>query len=341
MTDQEKTAAELAEEERQAAIARGDIVEDTDEEESDEDDVQDTDTSDSGDVGEGAEGSGESDDEDEEDDAEDSADGDAEASDEDAADDPEGEDKPKPIMIPKARFDEAARKAKDKADALQAKLDKLESQHEKEVVDTDLATLETEIETLEDEWTAELLEGELDKAKAVQKQIRTKRKLLNTKMLTQQSQQTGNAAIEQIRFDHQLAEVEARYPQLNPDHADVNVDLINEVNEMMSMYTAGGFTHTKALQKAVYYVIRDEDAEPTKDPAIEKSKRGQKARKAVSKAAKQSPPDITKAGRDSDKGGKGDGLPDVTKMSPEQFAKLSDAELAKLRGDTLSDEEAA
>lgn len=344
MTDTEKTAAEIAEEEQQAAIARGDIIE---EDNPDEDDVpKDNDAADE-ELDDGAGGDGEADDDAGPGDDADADDEGAGADDEgtDAADsgdeEPDGEEKAKPIMIPKARFDEANKKAKDKSDALQAKLDKLEAEHKQEIVDTDLSTLETEIETLEDQWTAELLEGELEKAQAVQKQIRAKRKSLNTKMLTQQSQQTGNAAIEQIRFDHQLAEVESRYPALNPDHADVNTDLINEVNELMSVYTAGGFTHSAALQKAVHYVIRDDDAAPTKDPVIEKSKRSQKARKAVDKAAKASPPDITKAGRDSDKGGKGDGLPDVTKMSPEQFAKLTDQELAKMRGDTLSDEEAA
>jgi hypothetical protein len=349
MTDTEKTAAEIAEEERQAAIARGDIIDETDEDETDADDVQSTDAdADEPVVEDDADGDTTDDGDESDDGAEESANVDAESStDVDAADAAEEDggaesEKPKTIMIPKARFDEAARKAKDKAEGLQAKLDKLEKSHEEEVVDTDLAALETEIETLEDDWTAQLLEGELEKAQALQKQLRTKRKALTTQMLTQQSQRTGNAAIEQIRFDHQLAQVEATYPQLNPDHEDVDNDKINEVNELINVYTTAGFTHTAALQKAVHYVVpADPDTPVTKDPEVEKKRRGTKARKAVNKAAKASPPDITKAGRDSDKGGRGDGLPDVTKMSPEQFAKLSETDLAKLRGDTLSEEEAA
>lgn len=351
MTD--KTAAELAEEERQAAIARGDIIDDSDDEDENDDDndddVRDSDDDAEEDVGDGDDDSGDSEDGDDDDDDEDSDDDDESEDDDDDAEDDDGEaddkdekdEKPKPIMIPKARFDEANKKAKDKADKLQAKLDKLEKDHAQEQTDTDLEELEGELETLEDQWAEQLLEGELEKAKAIQKQIRGKRKTLTTKQLTQQSQQTGNAAVEQIRFDHQLAAVEAKYPQLNPDHEDVNPELIEEVNELMSMYTAGGHTVTSALQKAVHYVIRDEDAPNSKDQKTEKSKRSHKARKAVNKAAKSSPPNINKAGRDSDKGGRGDGLPDVTKMSPEQFAKLDEKDLAKLRGDVLSDEEAA
>lgn len=347
MTD--KTAAELAEEERLAAIARGDIVDDDDDAgDNDDDDVGDDESDDDESDGEGTAEGDSTDGDDETDDGEaDADDGDDESDDGGEDDDAEGDDdddkgkKPKAIMIPKARFDEAQRKAKKKADALQEKLDAHERGKAQEQTDTAIEELETELETLEDAWAAELLEGELEKSKVIQKQIRVKRKALTTKQLTQAGQQTGNAAVEQIRFEHQLARIEADYPQLNPDHEDVNNDLVNEVNALMDVYIAAGHTHSSALQKAVHYVVRDDDAPNTKDQDTERSKRGHKARKAVNKAAKKSPPNITKAGRDSDKGGKGDGLPDVTKMSPEQFAKLSEGELAKMRGDVLSDAEAA
>ncbi len=357
--DDQKTASELAEEERLAAIARGDIIDDDaddddtgdddgdddtgDDDGDDDDDVGDDNDDDAGDDDAGDDEGDPSDDDDAGDDDDDSDDDDASDSDDDDAGDDEGKGKGKKegIMIPKARFDEAQKKAKAKADKLQERLDALETGKAQEKTDDDLGTLNTEIEDLEDKWEAELLEGELIKAKGFRKQLNAKRKELFTLQSAQQSQQTGNAAVEQIRFDHQLAAMEAKYPQLNPDHEDVDPVLIEEVNDLMSVYTSAGHTHTSALQKAVHYVIRDDDAKPSKDQKTERSRRGHKARKAVNKASKKSPPNINKAGRDSDKGGKGDGLPDVTKMTPEQFAKLSDKELAKMRGDVLSEQEAA
>jgi hypothetical protein len=145
-----------------------------------------------------------------------------------------------------------------------------------------------------------------------------------------------------MRFDAQLAQFEAKYPAINPDSNDFNQNLADEVAEMLAVYKASGFTAAAALNKAVHYVVPN-DNEPIagEDPNIVRSRRGQQARKRVAKTVKKAPPDISKTGRDSDKLGTGDGLPDITKMSPEQFDKLSESDLKKMRHDSLSDEEAA
>jgi hypothetical protein len=336
-----QTAEELAAEERQAAIARGDIIEGDDQPATD--------------IGEGGSAASEaamhrSDGDDgvpaQADDAgEDIGVPDGGTADGDAAASAEG--KTKPIMIPKARFDEAAQKAKDKVAALQTKLNALEKSHARQTTDADLSTLEKDLDTLEDKYEAHLLEGELDQARAVRHDIRNKRKVISQAEALKLSQSTGNAAVEQIRFDHQLAAVEAKYPQLNPDHEAANPELINEVIEMMQVYQSTGFTATAALQKAVHYIVRSpaNGEGKTVDVEAEKNKQAASARTAVAAALAASPPNINKAGKDSDKGGKGsDGMPDVSKMSPAQFSKWLDSDpaaVARMRGDSLSSSQEA
>jgi len=305
----EKTAEELAAEEAAAAKARGDIVEEGEESvEEGEESVEEGEES----VEEGEE----------------SVEGGEESVEEEVAE-------RKPILIPKARFDQAQKAARERAELAEAKLAALEARQPVKAADTD--ALRTEISALQDKYEDLLIEGERDRAREVRKQVDDKREELIEQRLTQQSQATGNAAVEQMRFDMQLAQIEAKNPSLNPDSGAYDEVLATEVSEVLSAFKARGYTATAALQKAVHYVVRTDDT-TAEDPDIKRSQRGQQARKAVAAAAKKAAPDLTKVGRSS---AKDDGLPDVTKMTPEQFAKLDEAALSKLRGDSLASGEAA
>lgn len=347
MPGEEKTEAELQAEERELAIARGDIIPDDEEGKPDDDGP--------GEVSEGeGDGGGETPADDDPDDgdekpAEEAGDPEGGEGDGEAGDGEAGEEggEEKPIMIPKARFDEAQQKARDKLSALQTKLAKTEADHQVATTTADVEALEAEIDVLEGKWESHLMEGELDKAQAVRKEMRQKENKKTQTLLTQQSQQTGNAAVEQIRYETKLAMYETKYPVLNPDSDDYNKAVETEVGELKDAFELQGWGSTAALERAIKYAIPKEtpQAEEEKpDPSIRKQQRAHQARKEAAAAAKATPPDSSKAGRDSDKGGKGDGLPDVGKMTPDQFAKWSSddpAALAKLRGDTLSTEEAA
>lgn len=253
------------------------------------------------------------------------------------------EEEEAPITIPKARFDEAQRKARERNKELELKIADYEAKAAKEAAQVDTSALATEIEELSDKHEDFLLEGELEKARAVRKIRDAKQNELFDQRLAQQSQVTGTAAVEQMRFDAQLAQFEAKFPAINPDSDDFDQEITNEVNTLLTAFKANGFTNTAALNKAIHYVIREDSDKPviTEDPALVRSKRSQQARKRVAKVVKKSPPSLADKGRDSDKTGSGDGLPDVTKMTPEQFDELSEADLKKLRHDRLTDEEAA
>lgn len=245
-----------------------------------------------------------------------------------------------PIMIPKSRFDEVQHKAREREAELQRRLVAAEERKQKETSNENVTAMEEELDKLDTQYAELLLEGDMDKAAAVRKQWRQKQNDLFDIRLEQRSSMASKQAIETMRFDRQLAEYEVKYPVINPDSDAFDQEVANEVAELMGAFEATGWNAVAALNKAVKYVIHEDTnaPAPSVDPDVVRTKRKVAARKKVAEVVDKSPPDITDKGRDSDKVGTGDGLPDVTKMSPEQFAQLTDAQLRKLRGDTIDQE---
>jgi len=324
----EKTAEELAAEDLAMRRARGDFAEE--EQELDEDTAE-ANAEDGGDDGTDAEA------EDSEDGAEPDGGENSEPDQEEAEPEADGPD----IKIPKARFDEAQRKAREKVAALESQLKQAEQQLEKKVESEDVENLRSQISELEDKYEDHLLEGEVKEARAIRTELRQLQDQLTSTVLQQHSQRTGRATIEQIRYDTQLAAYEAKYPAINPDSDAFNTEVANEVSDLMDAFQQKGYTSTAALNKAVHYVLKPleqaSEQEDKPDPDVMRNKRATRARKNAAEAARKSPPDMSKAGTDSDKSGARDGLPDISKMTPEQFDKLSPEQLAKLRGDTLEE----
>jgi hypothetical protein len=243
------------------------------------------------------------------------------------------------IMVPKGRLDEALHKARQREEELQRRLTAAEERKKSETVTADVSAMEQELDELDAKYAELLLEGELEKASSVRKQWRQKQNDMFDIRLEQRSTLASKQAIESMRFDRQLAEYEVKFPVINPDSELFSEEVATEVADLMSAFEAKGWNPVAALNKAVKYVIREEASAAGIDPEVVRAKRSVTARKKVADVARRSPPDITGQGRDTDKVGTGDGLPNVTKMTPEQFAKLSDAQLRKLRGDTLTDQE--
>ena len=319
----EMSSEEQVEQDRLDAIKRGDFVEDIDEIETE-------------DVDRGDEV------EDEEVVAEDDEEEEIVEEEVVATEDEEEEEDEEPITVPKARFDEVQRKSRDKITALEARLKSLETTKHLETDQGKLETLEQEIEAEQDKYEDLLMEGELQQARAIRKSYSAKQKELNNLTLQTNSQLTSSAAVEQTRFDIKLAQFEATHPEINPDADEFDESVAEEVAEVLSAFKARGYTATAALHKAVHYVLPEiSESAPRKDPNVIKEQRNIKARKKVARLVKNSPPDLRGKGKDSDKGGKDDGLPKVSKMSMEQFDKLSEAQLRELRGDVAADEEVA
>ena len=328
MPENPKTPEEIAEEQK----ARGDFVEGAENEEEETDDVREADGAADEDVAE-ADGEGSVDDDVVE-----------ESSEVSASEEVEDEPGAKPddaIMVTKGRLDEALHKARQREEELQRRLTAAEERKNQETVSADVSDREKELDELDDTYAELLMEGELEKAGAVRKQWRQKNNDLSDIRLEQRSTLASKQAIESMRFERQLAEHEVKFPVINPDSEAFDEDVAVEVREVMDAFKAKGWNPVAALNKAVKYVVREEAAPEEVDTDVIRTKRQVAARKKVADLASKSPPDITDKGRDTDKVGTGDGLPDVTKMTPEQFAKLSEAQLSKLRGDSVSEQEAS
>ena len=245
----------------------------------------------------------------------------------------ETEEEEETLTVPKARFDEVQRKSREKVTALEERLQTLEKQRYQKTDEGKLEALEKEIEEEQDKYEDLLMEGEVLKARALRKITAVKQRQLNNEIQNAQSQLTSSAAVEQTRFDIKLAQFESVHPEINPDSDDFDNDLAEEVAEVMQAFKSRGYTPSAALHKAVHYVLPAVDGVATKDPNIVRGQRKTAARKKVVSLIKKSPPDLTGKGRDSDKGGERDGLPNVSKMGLEEFDKLTEAQKKEMRGD--------
>lgn len=246
--------------------------------------------------------------------------------------------KKKRIRIPKERFDEVVNKARDREADLQRQIADLQGRLGGQKYSQDLAKVQTDIDALQEKYEDLILDGKKDEARAVRKQIDVARDVLIDAKAEAKASGATAAAIEGLKYDAQLAKIEAEHPALNPDHADFNGDKTEEVSMLMEAFLAKGFTRTAALAKAVGYVMKDAApaAKGAGDAAqVLADKRAEEARRKAADAQKRSPAPTTKVGDDSDKAGKDGQAIDIMRMSQDKFAKLDEETKAKLRGDDI------
>lgn len=241
----------------------------------------------------------------------------------------------KRIRVPKARLDEALEKARRREDELNTKIQQLQKQIDGNKDADQLADLETKIDELEDKRDSLLMDGKLDEAKAVRKQINALNKQLIEQTTSAKSDAARKAAVEDLRYDAALAHIESTYPALNPDSDDYDQDKINEVTVLLSAFQGRGMNRDVALQKAVKYVMGDP---PKKDESSAlRAARSVDARTKAAEASKKQPAATAGVGLDSDKGGKpaAEAGIDVMRLSQDKFAKLDEETKSRLRGDTV------
>jgi len=101
---------------------------------------------------------------------------------------------------------------------------------------------------------------------------------------------------------------------------------VDEVLELKEAFEAKGYTPASALERAVGYVRKEESPAGTVD------KKKTDVEKNL-KDDKKQPADINKAGKDSDKGGAKDVVPDMTNMTDEEIDALPKETLRRMRGD--------
>ena len=251
------------------------------------------------------------------------------------------EEKKKRIRIPKARFDEALGKAKQREQALLDEIEKLKGGQHASATAKAVRDMRDEIDKLQDKYEDLILDGRKDEARKVRRQVEMLRDELSEYQTNTKSEAARKAAIDEMSYNAQLAGYEAKYPALNPEHEDFDEDKTDEVATLLNAFVKSGQKRADALAKAVKYVLGappaagkgGDDGDKAKELA---DQRAAEARKKAAEANKKQPPDGKNVGLDSDKagGGKG-GDVDVLRLSQDKFAKLDEETKAKLRGDTI------
>lgn len=238
--------------------------------------------------------------------------------------------------VPRQRLNEVVQKSKSKEEAYQAEIAKLRQQIESNKVDENIEKLDENLAVLEDKYDDHMMEGEKDKAKAVRAEIRKLTAARQQMVSYAYSAQAQIAAIEQYRYDNALDTLETLYPQLNEQADEFSPEVTQEIADLMAVYQQRGLGKAEALKRAVNARLGPppvKDAEKPSGSAL-KEERTQEARKKALDAVQKQPPDISKVGEDSDKRGGGAVKgKDLTKMTQEQFSKLDEETLIRLRGD--------
>lgn len=254
----------------------------------------------------------------------------------------------KDTRVPLARHEALLKKERDERERVERELNALKVGQEVAKTNERLTEAENQLVKLETEYSKLLTDGEAAQAAAKMTEIRKLERSIIQSKAAMETQAAEARAVDRVRYDTTLERLEDAFPAINPDHADYDQAQAAEVIELRDAYIATGkFSRADALKKAAKVLLgagntRQERAVDTevrvdKDAvakAAAEERRLAQIKKNADAAAKQ-PPNSDKVGQDHDKmGGKLDHKK-VMSMKYEEFAKLSDADLAELRGDTV------
>lgn len=246
--------------------------------------------------------------------------------------------------IPKSRFDEQVGKEREAREAAERRAAELErrlnqSQSQKEA-QAQIEQIETKVEELETKYQELLLDGNTKDAATVMKQIRLAERQIATAEAEARASMATARALEADRLDASIARLEADHPEFNPDSESYDADLVSLVLSKQRDLIASGMTPSVALEKAGRSVadrFLKKEAEPEEKKGLGTVKNDDRTKEAVAKALatqKAQPASMKDVGYDSDKSG-ATGLPDVSKLTADEFAALPKATQDRLLGNVV------
>ena len=266
----------------------------------------------------------------------------AEAEAEEEAKDDKSKSKSK-ARIPLSRHEQILAKERERRAELEQQLAQFQRGNEVAKVNTDITAAETKVIELEKKYHAALGDGDIDEAAKLMREIRTLDAEISDLKADMKTAAAEARAVERVRYSVALERIEEAYPELNQDHEDYNPDLTQDVVDLKATYERRGLTPTAALQKAVKRLMGTEGREQkvatevtprVKAEDVAAARKKEAVGKAVD-ASKRQPPTSREVGLNSDVLGGGLNAKDVMRMGHDDFVKLSDDALAKLRGDEL------
>lgn len=249
--------------------------------------------------------------------------------------------------IPLARHEKLLKKERARREQLEAELAQSRAGQTVARVNDTLEKIENGLVEMEVKYNDLLAEGDTKAASQMMTQIRRKNAELNAVAAEQRDAEIMARAVEKVRYDEALDRIEEAYPELNPESAEYDEDVYQDVVDLMSAGRQRGLSPTKALQRAVQRVMgadtsaqkRATAATPRVDEAdvaeeLASKRRGEAVKRNLD-AAKRTPPPTHRVGAGNDAAGGALTAKAVLEMGEEEFAGLSEKDLARLRGDTL------
>ena len=270
----------------------------------------------------------------------DAAKGEAEAADPDKADD----DKPKGgKKSANERIQELIRRNKEREADYQRQIADLQKATSVSKTTENLEQAESQLSAMEEKYAQLLLDGSAKEAAAVRQQMRQMERAISIAEARQEAASAKDAVKAELAYDATVAQIEARYPALNPDAEEFDGELAQEVIELHTALVGRGLAPATAIQRAVKYVMAErgesaavaeaDDKGDVVDPKVAGLKRTLDTKNRNAAAARAQPPNAVKIGADSSVLGGDISENSVLKMSQDDFSKLSDDALAKMRGD--------
>lgn len=246
-----------------------------------------------------------------------------------------------PMERHKATLDKE-REAREVAERRAAELERqLAQRQQQEVNSAKVEELENSITALEKKHAELLLDGNVDEAAKVMREIRVSERQIARAEAEEMANRKVAQTLEADRMEATIARVEADYPMLNPESEQFDEDLVELVlSKQRALMQREGYSPSKAMAKAASDVMerfgkpQESTKEDPKGLAAAKAAEDRKAEqiKRNLDTQKKQPASMKEVGIDSDKAGQVD-LPDVTKMTQDEFAALPESTKAKLRGD--------
>ena len=261
-----------------------------------------------------------------------------------------------PSKIPKERLDEEIekvhkeREAREQAEQRAAELERQLLERERTEKETtqrsdQVKALDEKIDTLEAQRDSLILDGEREKATAISKELRELNRQVARLEAQEESSHIVSATLEKERLGVAIAKLEADHAELNPRSETYDDDLVQIILSTQRSLMERGLAPSKALYEATEKVMNKvrrevpqkeepkvEGLSQAKQEEIADRKKAQ-VEKAVETQNKQ-PASLSETGFDSDKAGE-KGLPDVSKMSADEYDALPEATRSRLRGDLV------
>lgn len=269
-----------------------------------------------------------------------------------AVEEPEAEPAPAPVeeeprehKIPKSRFDEAVQKERQEKAALEAQLQQYQQRDQQLREAENFEASEVKVKELLKQHSSLLADGDLDKASEVMGAVLQLRDDMQNARMEKRAANATNAAKIEVQYDATVAQLEAEYPEINPDSDAFDQTVVGNVQAMVTgIMQNEGLNPADALQKATNILLKPLKEARGKDlrdkPSEEAVEQGmrrvqQQVNKNIAAADKQ-PPQSAEVGQDHDATGGPMDASAIQKMSWEEFIKVPDEELAKIRGDYLN-----